>query len=81
MLSNDIKANSDKIYEAYRKTYKTQHNKLKRYIDIGNIPETNLKERFKKWNEIAISMKNECKTIDEYNKWYKSSLNWIEDFK
>lgn len=80
-LANEIKSNSDKIYKIYRKTYKTQHNKLKRYIDTGNIPEEKLKERFKKWNEIAILKKAESKTADEYNKWYQTSLNWIEDFK
>lgn len=81
LLSNDIKANSDKIYEVYRKTYKTQHNKLKRHLDTGNINKENLKERFNKWNKIAKDKKDTCKTVDDYIKWYQSSLNWIEDFK
>lgn len=80
-LSDDLREKENKIYEAYRKTYKTQHNKLKRNIDVGNIPEIKLKERFKKWNNKAISKKDTCKTVDEYTEWYKTSTNWIEDYR
>ena len=72
----DMRKNKNPIYEAYRKTYKTQHNKLKRHIDKGIVDKEELRERFKKWNEIAKNQKNTCKTVEEYNKWYKANLNW-----
>lgn len=81
LLSDDMKAKNDKLYEIYRKTYKTQHNKLERNIKAGNIPELKLRERFAKWNEAAILQKEKCKTPEEYLNWYNTSLNWIEDYK
>lgn len=78
LLSNELKKKQDEMYSIYRSTYKTQHNKLNRYIKTGNVPENILKERFQKWNETAIHMKKICKNKNEYIKWYKTSLNWIK---
>lgn len=72
------KEKANKTYEAYRQSYKTQHNKLKRNIDIGNIPENKLKERFDKWNEVAREKMDTCKTVEDYNEWYKQNINWVE---
>ena len=77
-LSDDTKEKQDKLYDRYRKSYKTQHNKLNRYIKVGNIPKNTLKERFQNWNQLAIHMKNTCKNANEYNEWYKTSMNWIK---
>ena len=81
LLSDDIKEKEDKIYEQYRKAYKTQHNKLSRNIGVGNISEKDLRERFDKWNKTALLKKDSCKTVEEYKEWYDSSKNWIIDYK